>query len=265
MLVYRRRATHDASWSMNWRLSIVLRVTLLGATVFVLPAPAQVRGIHVAAPAAARRFAPAPRTVVPFRVGPRTRFAHLRRHRSYPGSAFLSYPYFFYPDYDYGYDYEPSAPSAPPPRVVYEVAQPPAQTATPCQPAEPLVLERQGDQWVRLGSYGQSPTRGQSVQAGSAQMSNPPSSMAERSGAAQPSEELPPAVLVFRGGRQEEVKRYMIVGAAIYTRADYWSTGSWTRRIAITDLDVPATLKLNEGRGAKFSLPSGPDEVVVRP
>jgi hypothetical protein len=89
--------------------------------------------------------------------------------------------------------------------------------------------------------------------------------MGERSGAAQPSQELPPAVLVFRDGRQEEVKRYMIMGTVIYTRADYWSTGSWTRKIAIADLDVPATLRLNQGRGAKFGLPSGPDEVVVRP
>jgi len=30
-------------------------------------------------------------------------------------------------------------------------------------------------------------------------------------------------------------------------------------------LDVPATLKLNEDRGAKFSLPSGPNEVMFRP
>jgi hypothetical protein len=30
-------------------------------------------------------------------------------------------------------------------------------------------------------------------------------------------------------------------------------------------LDVPATLKLNQERGAKFSLPSGPNEVMIRP
>jgi len=251
---------------MNWRLSLALQVTMLGAWGFVLSAPAQVRGVHATAPAPGRTFAPGPRSAIPFRVGPRTHFGYLRQRRFYPGSAYPPYPY-FYSDYGYGYDYEPPEPPGPPPQGVVEVAQPCAQTAAPRQPAEPLVLERQGDQWVRVGSYSQSPTPGQSVQADSAQGPNPRSgsSMGERSGAAQPSQELPPAVLVFRDGRQEEVKRYMIVGAAIYTRADYWNTGSWTRKIAIADLDVPATLKLNEGRGAKFSLPSGPDEVVVRP
>jgi len=29
-------------------------------------------------------------------------------------------------------------------------------------------------------------------------------------------------------------------------------------------LDIPASLKLNNERGAKFSLPSGPNEIVVR-
>jgi len=30
-------------------------------------------------------------------------------------------------------------------------------------------------------------------------------------------------------------------------------------------LDIPATLKINRERGLKFSLPSGPGEIVVRP
>jgi uncharacterized membrane protein len=72
-------------------------------------------------------------------------------------------------------------------------------------------------------------------------------------------------MLVFRDGHKEEIERYAIIGAVIYTRADYWSTGSWTRKVTIADLDVPATLKLNQERGGRFTLPSGPDEVVVRP
>jgi len=72
-------------------------------------------------------------------------------------------------------------------------------------------------------------------------------------------------VLVFRDGHQEEIEKYTIIGPVIYAQADYWSTGSWRRKVAIADLDIPATLKLNQERGGKFSLPSGPNEVIFRP
>ena len=77
--------------------------------------------------------------------------------------------------------------------------------------------------------------------------------------------ELPPAVLVFHDGRREEVSEYTIMSGTIYSKADYWTTGSWTRKIQIADLDVPATLRLNQERGVKFVLPASPNEVVVRP
>jgi hypothetical protein len=75
---------------------------------------------------------------------------------------------------------------------------------------------------------------------------------------------LPPAVLVFRDGHQEEVERYVVHGNVLYSSADYWTTGSWTRKIPIAELDVPASLKLNAERGGKLSLPTRPNEVVVR-
>lgn len=71
-------------------------------------------------------------------------------------------------------------------------------------------------------------------------------------------------MIVFRDGHMEEVEKYVIRGNVLYTSADYWTTGSWTRKIPVTDLDVPATLKLNQQRGAKFDLPSSPTEVMVR-
>ena len=77
--------------------------------------------------------------------------------------------------------------------------------------------------------------------------------------------ELPPAVLVFRDGRTEEVSSYTIMSGTIYLKADYWTSGSWTRKIQIADLDVPVTLKLNQGRGLNFVLPASPNEVVMRP
>ena len=89
--------------------------------------------------------------------------------------------------------------------------------------------------------------------------------MPSRNEAAEPPRELPPTVLVFRDGHEEEVKSYTIIDKTLYTSANYWTTGSWTREIEIANLDVPATLKLNQERGSKFSLPSGPQEVVIRP
>jgi len=72
-------------------------------------------------------------------------------------------------------------------------------------------------------------------------------------------------VLVFRDGHKDEVSEYTIMSGTIYSKTDYWTTGSWTRKIQVADLDVPATLKLNRERGLKFALPGSPNEVVIRP
>jgi hypothetical protein len=141
----------------------------------------------------------------------------------------------------------------------------PEQPPAPAKPIEPLVLERQGDQWVRIGGYGQAPAAAQSTPPGAGQALHAPSQMAGETKEGPPPPKLPPAVLVFRDGHEEEIEKYTIIGPVIYTQADYWSTGSWKRKVAIADLDIPATLKLNRERGGKFSLPSGPNEVVVRP
>ena len=76
---------------------------------------------------------------------------------------------------------------------------------------------------------------------------------------------MAPAVLIFRDGRREEITSYSIIGPVIYTKGDYWATGSWTRSIQVSDLDLPATFKENQERGVGFNLPSGPDEIVIRP
>jgi len=238
---------------MNCRLPIVLTVSMLGATVFLPPLAAQGRGGHLGA-------ARAPRAGGGFRSGARSGFGYgpwgQRGFGFFPGWAFLPPPY--YPDYDY--DYQQT--QAPPPWAV--VAQPEVPSVPP-KPIEPLVIERQGDQWVRIGGYGQSAAAAQSMPPSAGQAPTPPSEITGRIKSDQPAPKLPPVVLVFRDGRQEEIEKYTIIGPVIYTPADYWSTGSWTRKVAIADLDVPATLKLNRERGGTFGLPSGPHEVVVRP
>jgi len=58
-----------------------------------------------------------------------------------------------------------------------------------------------------------------------------------------------PTVLVFRDGHQQEVSNYAIMGQTVYI------FDSRTQKIALDDLDVAATIKLNDDRGVEFHLP----------
>jgi hypothetical protein len=173
----------------------------------------------------------------------------------------LGYPY-FYPDY--GYDSgEVSQPQA---AVVSGSA--PVQ-APPAAPLEPLLIEWQGDHFVRMTLSQKASASGQTAldyaERSSLLSSGSRRSVRWRKDTGEPPRELPPAVLVFRDGRKEEVSSYTIISGTIYSKADYWTSGSWTKKIQIAELDVPATLALNQERGLKFVLPAGPNEVVVRP
>jgi hypothetical protein len=156
-----------------------------------------------------------------------------------------SWPYFadYYPDYYGSYEQPPAPPLRPAPVQ-------PLATNEPL-PA-PALLELQGNQWVKVNSFTMATTVTPANQNGN---SAPPS----------PLKEMPPAVLVYRDGHTEELTSYTIIGGSIHTKSDYWTNGAWTRSIQLADLDIPATLKQNQQRGVKFDLPSGPDEVIIRP
>jgi hypothetical protein len=126
---------------------------------------------------------------------------------------------------------------------------------------ESLLLEWHTDHWVRVTDHGQSATGAQPDYSERSNGQSPPS---VRNSASQSPRELLPAVLVFRDGRREEVSSYTIIGGTMYTRTDYWTSGSWAKEIRIADLDLPATLRLNQERGVKFALPAAPYEVVMR-
>jgi len=229
---------------------------MLGAALFLPAAAAQVGG--------RAGSARAPRALGSSRGGARTGFGARGRGQYgfgfFPGWAYLPPPY--YPDYDYGFDYDNGyGPEAPPPWLAMRAEQAPATA----KPVEPLVLERRGDQWVRIDATGQSVASAAAVKSGSGQTPRPASESGERNYPSPPAPKLPPAVLVFHDGHHEEIEKYTIIGPVIYAPADYWKTGSWTRKLAIADLDIPATLELNQERGGKFNLPSGPNEIVVRP
>jgi hypothetical protein len=61
---------------------------------------------------------------------------------------------------------------------------------------------------------------------------------------------IDPTVLVFRDGHQQEVSNYAIMGQTVYVFDDH------KQKIALGDLDVPATIKANDDRGVEFQLPN---------
>jgi hypothetical protein len=243
-------------WIERKNLIAVLPVAVLGVALFASSAVAQGRGM--------RSAGPVPRTGVSFGLGQRTRLTNWGPRRYFNSSAYLPYQY-FYPDYDYDDDYDNVNESTPPDESpVQIIVAPPAQPPVPAPaPIEPLLLEYQDGQWVRVPTGSQMPARPQSMQSDSAKASGLRPGMASRKERPQPLPALPPTVLVFRDGHKEEVERYMIHDDVIYASMDYWSAGSWTREIPIAGLDIPATLKLNQERGGKFNLPSGPSEIVI--
>jgi hypothetical protein len=225
------------------RLTIALPAALLLMALFAAsePAHAQVRGM-----ASAR----AAHTGSAVRLSGRTRLARPVRRRIYSG-----FP--FYPFYDS--DYEPVTSEESPANVV--VAQPQQPPVPVASPVEALILENRDGQWVRIPTGSHLPINPEYSQPQASSLG--PKSTGPKEALQSPTK-LPTAVLVFRDGRQEEVERYVVQGNSLYTSADYWSTGSWTRRIPIAELDVPASVKLNAARGGNFSLPTRPYEVVVR-
>lgn len=74
----------------------------------------------------------------------------------------------------------------------------------------------------------------------------PPAAKSKHEVDAQPTD---PTVLVFRDGHHQEVTNYAIMGQTVYV-FDYR-----TQKIGLGDLDIPATIKLNDDRGVEFQLP----------
>jgi hypothetical protein len=189
-----------------------------------------------------------------------------RGNRGYfPGSGYFSGSGYF-PYYDSGFDsgYDYGLGTAPPSPVVYAPVAPPEP---PPKPAEAEVLELQGDHWVRLSLNGLPQGVGGTTQPerGATRPSTTPVAAAHQTPAPRPPAVPASATLVFRDGHQEAIGKYTIMGTTIYVSTDYWTSGAWTRKVQIAELDVPATLKLNQERGANFRLPSGPEEVMIGP
>jgi len=187
----------------------------------------------------------------------RPSFGFAGRHWGFDRAFFYGDPYLLA---DYPPESWDSPPQYPPIVLVQPApsAEPPAETH-----ADPLLIELQGDRYVRIS--GASSQRqagfGNYAEAGTPK----PSASAARAAAGERVAALPPAVLIYRDGHSEQVTDYAIVAGVIYARGDYWQSGYWTKPIQLSALNLPATIQANQEQGVKFVLPSGPNEVVTRP
>jgi hypothetical protein len=166
---------------------------------------------------------------------------------SFPRHSFANAPVIFFSDVGY----EPAGNQP----ISVIVVQPPSPAVAPREeeprpPAKPLLLELHGDHFVPVDQFqvAESPVSKHDSKAHEAK----PMVTAE-------------TLLVFRDGHAESTSAYALIGDALYEQSNYWTSGSWTRKIAIADLDLQATIKANQQRGVVFKLPGGPHEVVLQP
>jgi len=82
----------------------------------------------------------------------------------------------------------------------------------------------------------------------------PPSEAAAPQAEPAPAPEPPSTLLVFKDGHQLEVANYAIVGDTLFDL-----TSGRRHKIALADLDLPATAKQNEDRGIDFQVPAAPE------
>jgi hypothetical protein len=130
------------------------------------------------------------------------------------------------------------------------------------KPAAPLLIELQGDRYVRRTNDAEGANPASSKRSSVAE-ATPAAGTSVRS--VEPHVELPPTLFVFRDGHREESSDYSIITGVIYARGQYWTNGYWSKQISLSQLDLPATYKANQERGVPFRLPNAPNEVVTRP
>jgi hypothetical protein len=176
----------------------------------------------------------------------------------------------FYSDYLSNTGY----PVASQPPVI--ILQPPPTAATvperSSSPNEPLMIELQGDRYVRVNGEETS-----GIQMGTEigtevktidplpSTSRQPQTSSGNAAHAVSTKEILPAILVFRDGHREQVSDYTIADGILYAHSDYFTTGSWNKKIELSSLNLSETVKTNHSQGTRFQLPTAPNEVIVGP
>jgi hypothetical protein len=173
-------------------------------------------------------------------------------HRGYAPLGFFSDPLY------YDALSTSASPSPSQPTVIMMQAAPPPPV--PVQPPQPLMIVLDGDHYIRVGETETS--RAQMLEPEAFQPSTMPSHPAPQATA---TPAIDPVTLIFRDGHREQVTDYTIADGILYSRADYFTDGSWNKKIALASLNLPETVETNLSHGVAFRLPTSPNEVIVRP
>jgi hypothetical protein len=210
----------------------------------------------IATPAMAQRGFPAPHFSFNRGFGASPGFGR--------GGAYLS-PFAVPADAYYGDALVAGYPVVPQPPVVV-LQHPAGYTATePRVTGEPVLIELQGDHYVRLSGPVTSSAIMLDVQPSAREDAGPTrtpqTQLAQHKPATQP--EL--VSLVFRDGHREDVSDYVIANGILYAHTSYYADGAWTKNIDIAALNVPETVSYNESRGVRFLVPNAGYEVIVGP
>ena len=217
-----------------------VRRAILMAALMAVPLAAQMRGgLPLLTPTARPAFSPHP---LGFPDG----------HRAAPSAVYLGTPL---------WSEWPSYSSAPSVVIIQPPATPAAKQTEDAKPITPVMIEWQGDRYVRHGADEAVKSNAARPEVFEPKVVPGPA----RADAGLARMEAPPTVFVFRDGHRAESSDYSIISGVIYARGDYWKTGAWSENIRISDLDVSATERANQERGVPFRLPGAPNEVITRP
>jgi hypothetical protein len=187
----------------------------------------------------------------PPRLPARTGFSH-SHHSGNFGRGYYPVAFFDPLDWDYAHPSDDSVP-AQPSVIVFQPPAAPVAQEPPSPPAHPLLIELQGNRYVEITGENQSRTQTIEQQPPAAIPSLTPASLRQD------------ALLIFRDGHREEVSEYTITDGSLYATANYYTEGTWNRKIELSALNLPDTVRANQSRGIDFHLPSAPNEVIVGP
>ena len=200
--------------------------------------------------------------------------ANFGSQRSAFGSRSFAYPIPFfsdslYSDAAYPPGYAPQAPT-----IIVMQAASAAEPERVQPPSQPLLIELQGDRYVRLSGEGTSEAElidrdktDQDTAGGntiSRQVPETRAMMSQATPRVAPAASAPSA-LVFRDGHREEVGAYTITDGVLYATGGYYTGGAWSMKVELSSLNLPETVAANLSRGMRFQIPNAPNEVIVGP
>lgn len=166
------------------------------------------------------------------------------------------YPVPFYDSLYSGYGSDAAYP-VPQPIVFMMPGAPSVAAPDPAPPAQPVLIELQGDRYVQIS--GDEGAQSQMIDR------VPAVRRVEHSDAVTKPQGQASTVLVFRDGHRQEVSSYTIADGTLYAAADYYNSGVWNQKIAMSALNVTETVAANQSRGVQFRLPTAANEVIVGP